>query len=205
MLEVLPIVGLAIIILSLITILASDNWRWTILFLSTQYLGCFLLLLKSLPVVLATSKLIAGIIAGVILAMALAGLSPEDSLAQGYAQNTKRSVFGSRRIFRLLMAGMVVLVIISMINKFDEFVPGISLEQAYASALLIGLSLIQMSLTSRPFDAIVGLLIMLSGFVILYSVVETSALVIGLLAVVDLGLALAGAYLIIYPIIEKRP
>lgn len=89
MLEILPIAGLVIIIISLIAILASDNWRWAVLLLSIQYLGCFLLLLKSLPVVLAASKLIAGLIASLILGMVLSGLSPEDSLAQGYAQKNK--------------------------------------------------------------------------------------------------------------------
>lgn len=203
MLEFLPMVGLVIIILSLVAILSSENWRWTILLISIQYLGCFLLLLKSLPVVLAASKLIAGLIAGMILGMALSGLSLEESLAQGYIQKTKSGIFGSRRVFRLLMAVMVALVVMSVVNKFDEIVPGISLEQAYASAILIGLSLIQMSLISRPFDTVVGLLLMLSGFVIFYSVVETSALVIGLLAAVDLGLALAGAYLIVSPTLEN--
>lgn len=203
MLEIIPIIGLVIIILSLIAILASENWRGTVMFLSIQYIGCFLLLVKSLPVVLAASKLIAGLIASLILGMALIGLSPENSLVQGYTQKTKGHIFSSHRVFRLLMAVMVALVVISIIDKLDEFIPGISFEQSYASVLLIGLSLVQLSLVSRPFDSVVGLLLILSGFEIIYSTVETSALVIGLLAVVDLGLALAGAYLIVSPSIEK--
>jgi hypothetical protein len=201
--EALSIAGLVIIIISLVGILASNNWRLTILLLSILYLGCFLLLLKSLPLVLAASKLIAGWIAGVILGMVLAGLSPEESKALGYSLTSKDSIFSSHRIFRLLLAGIVILVIISSINRFQEFVPGINDEQSYASAMMIGLSLILLSLISRPFEATVGLLILLSGFEILYTVVETSAVVIGLLTVVDLGLALAGAYLIVTPTIEK--
>ncbi len=203
--EALSIAGMVIIIISLIGILASNNWRISILLLSALYLGCFLLLLKSLPLVLAASKLIAGWIAGVILGMVLGGLSPEESKAQGYLQTSKESIFSSHRIFRLFLAGIVILVIISFINKFQEFIPGISAEQSYASALMIGLSLILLSLISRPFETIVGLLIILSGFEIMYTVVETSALVIGLLTVVDLGLALAGAYLIVTPTLEKAP
>jgi len=41
---------------------------------------------------------------------------------------------------------------------------------------------------------IVGLLTVLAGFEIMYAAVESSALVTALLAVVNLGLALAGAY-----------
>jgi hypothetical protein len=42
-----------------------------------------------------------------------------------------------------------------------------------------------------------GLMTVLSGFEILYSTVESSVLVAALLAVINLGLALVGAYLLI--------
>jgi hypothetical protein len=41
---------------------------------------------------------------------------------------------------------------------------------------------------------VLGLLTFLSGFEVLYAAMESSSLVTGLLAVVNLGLALAGAY-----------
>jgi hypothetical protein len=43
---------------------------------------------------------------------------------------------------------------------------------------------------------LLGLLTVLSGFEIVYSAVETSTLVAGLLAGVTLGIAVVGAYLI---------
>ncbi len=43
---------------------------------------------------------------------------------------------------------------------------------------------------------IIGLLTALSGFEILYAAVETSVMVAGLQAIVTLGLALIGAYLL---------
>jgi hypothetical protein len=46
------------------------------------------------------------------------------------------------------------------------------------------------------------LLTAFSGFEIIYAVIETSLLVTGLLAVVNLGLALVGAYLLIAPTME---
>jgi hypothetical protein len=49
-----------------------------------------------------------------------------------------------------------------------------------------------------------GLLTVLSGFEILYSAVEVSALVTGLLAGVNLGLALVGAYLLLAPTLEEE-
>jgi hypothetical protein len=49
---------------------------------------------------------------------------------------------------------------------------------------------------------IVGLLTVLSGFEIIYAAIESSVLVTGLLAGVNLGLALVGAYLLISPKME---
>jgi hypothetical protein len=48
-----------------------------------------------------------------------------------------------------------------------------------------------------------GLLTVLGGFEIFYAAVEDSTLVTGLLAGVDLGLALLGAYLISLPVLGE--
>jgi len=68
--------------------------------------------------------------------------------------------------------------------------------------MLIGIGLLQLSLSSHLLRVIIGLLTILSGFEIIYAAVETSALVTGLLAGVNLGLALVGAYLLIAPTME---
>jgi hypothetical protein len=62
--------------------------------------------------------------------------------------------------------------------------------------MLFGLGLLQLGLTEKPLGVTLGLLTVLSGFEILYAVVESSTLVSGLLACVHLGLALAGGYLL---------
>ena len=51
------------------------------------------------------------------------------------------------------------------------------------------------SIRTAGMRVILSLLMLLSGFEILYSVVEYSTLVAGLLAVVNVGIAMAGAYL----------
>ena len=58
------------------------------------------------------------------------------------------------------------------------------------------MGLLLLGSTSNIFRVVIGLLTMLTGFETLYAAVEGSVLVAGLLAVVDLGLALVGAYLI---------
>jgi len=64
------------------------------------------------------------------------------------------------------------------------------------------MGLLQLSLTTNPFRIIIGLLTSLSGFELIYAAIETSTLVTGLLAGVNLGLALVGAYLLIAPTME---
>jgi uncharacterized membrane protein len=65
------------------------------------------------------------------------------------------------------------------------------------SLLLIGMGLLHLGITSYVLRVVIGLMTVLSGFEILYSAVEGSILVAALLAVINLGLALVGAYLLI--------
>jgi hypothetical protein len=78
----------------------------------------------------------------------------------------------------------------------------ISLPIRWGSFILMSIGLLQLSLTSHPLRVIIGLLTALSGFEIIYAVIETSILVAGLLAVINLGLALVGAYLLLAPMLE---
>jgi hypothetical protein len=52
-------------------------------------------------------------------------------------------------------------------------------------------------MTSEILNVILGLLTVLTGFEILYAAIESSILVSGLLAVTNLGLGIAGSYLLI--------
>ena len=65
------------------------------------------------------------------------------------------------------------------------------------SLILIGMGLLHLGITSYILRVVIGLMTVLSGFEILYSAVEGSILVAALLATINLGLALVGAYLMI--------
>jgi hypothetical protein len=82
-------------------------------------------------------------------------------------------------------------------------VPGITLAPAVGALVLMGLGLLQLGLTSHPIRVIIGLLTIISGFEIIYTVVELSALVAGLLAGVTMGLALLGVYLLFESSMEE--
>jgi hypothetical protein len=58
------------------------------------------------------------------------------------------------------------------------------------------MGLLHLGLTAQPLRISIGLLTTLAGFEIIYASVETSILVAGLLAGVNIGLGLVGAYMI---------
>lgn len=108
------------------------------------------------------------------------------------------------RIVALLTALLVWLTVFSILQTVSNIFPGLSQVQALAGLLLIGMGLIQLGFSNRSFRVILGLLTLLSGFEIIYASIENSALVAGLLASVNLGIALVGAYLLLCPTMQEE-
>lgn len=172
-------------------LLISRDWRWCLAALTIQYVGVFVLMAVSWPLVMAVAKMVSGWMAGAVLGVA--ALS-----APGSWQEEER-FWPSGRLFRLLAAALAGLAILSLSPKAVALIPGIGPERMWGSLTLIGLGLLHLGLTAQPLRVVMGLLTILAGFEIVYAAVETSTLLTGLLAGVDLGLALAGAYLMIAP------
>jgi hypothetical protein len=174
-----------ILVSTSLVILVSQDWRWSIGALSLQYLAVMILVTQHWPLGLAVVKLVAGWMAGAVLGLSQLGqevTEEEPGLRTG-------------RIFRLLAAGMVLLIAFSAAPKVSAWLPGVGIATLQGGLTLIGIGLLQLGMTARPFRVTLGLLTVLAGFEVLYAAVELSVLVAGLLAAVTLGLALAGSYL----------
>lgn len=170
-------------------ILLSRNWRWMLALLAILYVGVFVFVRLYWPLGMAAVKLITGWMASAILGMTQLGSeagteSMEESLPQGFP-------------FRLFMSILIGTVVITAAPRLSDFIPGIGLTESAASLMLIGMGVLYLGITSRPLQVTIGLLVILAGFEILYAVVEVSVLVAGLLAIVNLGLALTGAYFLV--------
>ena len=163
----------------------ARSWRWRVAGLALQYVGVFWLVALSWPLGLATTKLVVGWMAGAIL-----GVSGINLLEPT----------GRRWPTEWLFLGLVLLLIIlsvsTMIPAVIIWLPGIQSSQAWGGLLLIGMGLMHLGIASQGMRVIVSLLTILSGFEILYAVIENSTLVAGLLVVVTLGIAMVGAYLL---------
>lgn len=185
-----PLLSWIVILLLGVTsvgILLARDWRWLIILLSVQYVGVFILTLQHWTLGMATVKVIAGWMGAAILAMTRSNAYEEES--------TDRLPQG--RSFRLVAAGVVGLIAVSGAPRVDVLMADAGLAVSAGSLLLIGMGALHLSVTDQPLRVTVGLMTVLAGFEILYSAVETSVLVAALLAVVNLGLTLAGSYLMI--------
>ena len=170
-------------------LLLVRDWRWSIILLAVQYLCMFILTLQHWPLGMASVKVVAGWMSAAILGMTRSGLS---------AQNTdEESIWPRGRLFRLFAAGIVGLIVIAATPGVDHIMADAGFALTAGSLLLIGLGLLHLGITSQILRVIIGLMTILSGFEILYSAVEGSVLVAALLAIINLGLALAGSYLLI--------
>jgi hypothetical protein len=175
--------------------LVGREWRWVILALALQYVGVFLLVAVSWPLEMAVVKVVAGWMSGAALGLGMANTS--DSMQEA------ETAWPSGRVFRLLAAGLVVVVVLSLARAMPGWLPRVNIYQVWGSFILMGMGLLHLGLTNHPFRIAVGLLTMVSGFEILYAAVENSTLVAGLLAVITLGIALGGVYLLIVPSMEE--
>ena len=169
-------------------LLLSRNWRWSLGLLAAQYLGSFWLVTRHWPLGMAAVKLVTGWMAIAALAMTLLALSQKD---QAEEQFLPQGIS-----FRLFASGVTALVVLAASPRIETVTPGLGLPVIAGSLLPIGMGLLLLGSTSDIFRVVLGLLTMLTGFETLYAAVEGSVLVAGLLAVVDLGLALVGTYLI---------
>lgn len=191
--------ALVLLMLTSTALLISQGWRWTVITLAVQYFGAFVLTLLSWTAGMAATKLISGLIACAVLWIAVA----EAGSIRTFGWKELDRSWPSGRIFRVLAALLVLLVVPSIASEVTGLVPAISLPQAWAGLFLTGLGLMHLSFTAHPLRVVAGLLTILSGFEIIYAAVESSLLVAGLLSMTNLGLAFAGAYLILAPLIEE--
>jgi hypothetical protein len=174
-------------------LLFSRDWRWSLGLLAVLYLGVFWMVQAHWPISLAATKLVTGWMACAILGLAQLNAREPGALQATWLQG---------RLFHFFAAGMVLAATFALSARVESWF-GLSLPVAWGGLLLVGLGLLHLGITSDSFQVIIGLLTVLAGFEILYAAVESSALVTALLSVVNLGLALAGAYFM--NVVQEKP
>jgi hypothetical protein len=95
------------------------------------------------------------------------------------------------------MAGILGLLVAGATPTVENLMADAGLALTGGSLILIAMGLLHLGITSQILRVTLGLLTVITGFELLYSTVEGSALVTALLAGITLGLALVGSYLMI--------
>ena len=192
-LERLAIVPVLLMMVSSLLVLISQNWRRVILAMAIQYVGVFWLIALSWPVELAVIKLVVGWVAGAMLGAS----PPADFLDEQFSSL-------SGWIFRILAAVLVWILVYTTSPLLANWIPT-KPTILWGGLILITMGLLQLGMTTHPLRVVLGLLTLLSGFEILYATVEVSVLVTGLLAMINLGMALVGSYLVNVESMEQTP
>ena len=179
------LVPVVLVGLTSLVLLFYPNWRWTLLAVGVQYLAVAWLVSLSWPAGLAAIKLVVGWMAGAVLSTVQATIDPPSEALSG-------------RLFRLMVAILLLVVIFTLPPTTRAWLQ-VSQPVFWGGMVLAGMGLLQVSMTSRPLRVVLGLLSFLAGFEVLYAGLEFSVLVAGLMAAINLGLALAGTYLLSTP------
>ena len=183
--SLLAYLGLALIMAVSMLLLIGQNHRVSMLLLAVQYLAVFLLIFQVWPLGLAAIKMIVGWMGVAILAATIFQKNDFPDSDSGI----------SSRLFRLLLGVLVWVLFFIIAPSFARWLP-VPNVFLWSGGILLGVGLLQLGTSGSPLRVIIGLLTVISGFEILYAAVENSTLVTVLLAVVTLGLALVGTYML---------
>ena len=197
--------SLIVLALTSVTLLIIKDWRLSVIILGLQYLGVFLIIIQVWPVSLGLVKMIAGWISCSVLAIAGVNLFGMPALKdmlpfrrfrgknQPEGTSEKRSPLGE--LFTFFAAGLVLIASVSIAIQSSRLLGEEYLPVMIAGSILIGVGLLQVGFSSDAFFISIGLLTIIPGFEILYAIFDSSTLVAGLLAGVNMGISLVGAYL----------
>lgn len=188
--EIVSWIAVGLILLTSTVMLINRDWRISLAALAVQYAAAFWLVIRHLPFVMGSAKLITGWMVVAALGMTRLGLSSAED-------TDEESSLLNGGWFRVILMCIVALVAAAVTARIEAVIPGLGLQVIAGSILLIGAGLVHLGVTSDILRMVIGLLTLLTGFEVMYAAVESSILVAGLLSVVSLGLGLVGSYLLL--------
>lgn len=181
----IAVVGLAITGSMLVLL---DDRRLLVITLIVQYVFVALIISFTLNIQIAGSKWIAGVVSSIIFYQYLRNMDWK-------RQASESGTIKFNRFFRFVAVLLVLLVAIGVSSVKLVDIEGIAPEVGLGTALLVCLSFLHLGLCEEPMRVGIGLLTLLSGFEITYSLLEPSLAVVGLLACVHISIALVTGYL----------
>lgn len=190
---VLDWTAFGVIVLASAGLVLNQQWRWNMVFLAAVYLGFFWLIQISWSIPLAVGKLVTGWMICAILGIAHLN-SPEEEITDQF--------WSQGRAFRLMVIALILVITFLGADWLMDWL-GMVLPAAWGGVFLVGMGLLLAGSGIQPNRVVIGLLVTLSGFEVIYAALESSSLVTALLAFINLGLALVGAYFLTHQFAEE--
>lgn len=167
-----------------------DDRRLLVVILAVQYALTAVVIAQAVPVSMAVAKGAAGLLAAGVLALTV-HMRPEASADSGGARLPKG------RAFRVAASLLVLAIGLGLGHPSWSLLPGLGEAGRLGSAFLFTLGLLHLGISEEPLRVGVGLLTLLCGFDIPYSLLEPSLAVTAVLAAVTLGTAVVASYLVL--------
>jgi len=153
--------------------------------LSLIQLVAFLLIVQIWPIALAAVKLISGWIGITIIS---ASLEKSDDQEAGSNQ------YLSFRLYKLALMGLFWVAIIAVAPQINDWLP-IGYKNLISGLVFFLGGILFLCVHEEVMDTIIGLMVMLAGFDIIYSSLEGSALVAGIYSIILISISILGSYL----------
>lgn len=186
--NLIPWIAAVFLALTSAGLLISRSWRLSLGLLAAQYFAAFWLVLDRWPLSMAATILVSGWMAAAALGMTHINIKEDTLTETSWPQGS---------LFRIFSASLILMAISAAAGKMVAWLPDSPLPLVWGALALAGLGLLHLGMTLQPLRVILGLLSGLLGFEVIYTSLENSVLVAGLLVVITLGLALTGCYLLI--------
>lgn len=165
-------------------ILMLSNWRWRMACLAVVQLIGFILIVQIWPIALASVKLISGWMGVALMSATMASSNNEGQV----------EYHTSAKVFKLMLAAFSWVVIAASVDQLNAWLP-ISFTNLFIGLVFFFCGIFYLSLISEINGIAVGLLIFLTGFDIIYSSLEGSALVTGIYGLIVILISLVSSYL----------
>ena len=189
----------AMVLLTAVVMLVIPDWRVMLFALAAQYLFAGLLFVDVLDPRLAIIKILAGWFVTLILYISARQVDwnrTSSSVEQEKFITVRGHQLPGTTLLHIgLTVGMVLVVQVLARQTAVSIIPAHLDHFQLAVYALIGLGLLGMVLASEPLRVGLGIFTFLTGFELIYSVVEQSTAVLALLAAVNLALAVTIGYL----------
>lgn len=197
--------GIVVLIALLITaalLVMLTNWRLLIFALGAQYLLTGLLLSRAVPIELGMVKALVGIMICPVLYITARrvkwGHLEEDEIENEKPKSRLAWLISPGLPMRLIIATTGVVLSLSLALRNPLAITGdqiVSRDITIGTFTLLLLGLLNMALNENPLKVGLGLLSLLAGFELFYTVVQPALTIVGLLGLTNLIIALAIAYL----------